>query len=187
VKKVIAIVLVIGAGFWAKHRFFDASAAHVPSQTEVAAEKIGGAIASTQKVKQDERGLASMVSSLIHRGDSDKPEAKAKARMTAFMASWKDGGTSLNDAAQAAACYWSRGVKFIPDTNEIRDAADGFDRWRREKGLYTEIQSYEISDVLFRNTDPARGGDYSVVEVNVNGSVYRIGIPDKPNPLFWTN
>src|SRR5438552_3596389 len=193
-KKVIAILLVIGAAFWAKKRFTDQPAPPAKSETEVAAEKIGGTVAAARAVQStsstssvtsspSERSLSAVLSSFVH-GQSATPETKAKARLTAFMASWKEGGTSLNDAAQAAACYWSRGVKFIPDRDEIRDAADGFDRWRRDNSLYTDINSYAVGEAVQRGNDPARGGDYTVVEVAINNAIYRIGVPDKANPLF---
>ena len=101
------------------------------------------------------------------------------------MASWKEGGTSLNDAAQAAACLWSRGVPFIPSRDEIEDAANGFDRWRREKSLFVEIQSYSVGFTAHRQ-DSERG-DYTAVDVTINNVFYRVGVPDKANPIFWTN
>lgn len=187
-KKILVVVFAVGALIWAKKRFVDAPAPPpAPSKAEVTAEKVG-AIAKAHlaggKAATDERGLAAMVASLIRKEDSASPEAKAKKRMEAVMAAWKEGGTSLSDAAQAAACLWSRGVRFIPDKDEIQDAANGFDKWRRDKSLYTDVKSYAVSDVVSRESNPGRG-DYSVVEVTINGSVYRIGIPDRPNPLFW--
>ena len=187
-KKLVAVVLVAGALFWAKKRWFDAPAAPVQSKTEAAAEKLGGAIARAKAAQSTsgsgDRSLASLLGSLVHRDNASSAEAKAKARVETFMASWKEGGTSLNDAAQAAACLWSRGARFIPDQNEIRDAADGFDRWRRDHDLYTDIASYRVGDVISRGNEPGRG-DYTVIEVTINGKPHRIGVPDKANPLFW--
>ncbi len=188
-KKVLVVVFAIGALLWAKKRFLDAPAPVAPSKAEVTAEKIG-AIAKThiargQSSAPDERGLAAMVSRLIRKEDSASPEAKAKKRMEAVMAAWKEGGTSLNDAAQAAACLWSRGVWFIPDKDEIQDAAMGFDKWRQAKSLYTDVQSYTVGEVVSRGNHPGRGGDYSVIEVTINGDSYHIGVPDRSNPLFW--
>jgi hypothetical protein len=187
-KKILLVVFAIGALVWAKKRFLDAPAPVAPSKAEVTAEKIGK-IAKTHiarsKAAPDEGGLAAMVASLMPKEDSAPPEAKAKKRMEAVMASWKEGGTSLNDAAQAAACLWSRGVHFIPDKDEINDAAMGFDKWRQSKALYTDIQSYAVGEVIARENHPGRSGDYSVIEVTINGDTHRIGIPDSNNPLFW--
>lgn len=124
-----------------------------------------------------------MVTSMLHR-DSGTPEAKAKKRVEAFMAAWKLGGTSENDAAQAAACLWSRGRRFLPEQGEIQDAAMGFDKWRQAKSLYTDVLSYTVGEVVSRGNHPGRG-DYSVIEVTINGDVYRIGVPDRSNPIFW--
>ena len=175
-KKLFVVVIAVGALVWAKKRFVDAPAPPVKSETEVAAEKVGGAVSRAR--------AATMFSSLLHREDKETPEAKAKARVTAVLATWQEGGTTLNDAAQAAACLWSRNVRFIPNTQEINDAATGFDHWRHEKNLYTDVKSYSVGEVVARDTNPGRG-DYSVVEVLINGQPHRIGVPDKSNPLFW--
>jgi hypothetical protein len=205
-KKILIVVFAIGALLWAKKRFLDAPAPVVPSKAEVTAEKLGKfaktrlsggqavlpaagqptgqpAPETTSQATPEERSLAAMLTSLIHR-DAGTPEEKAKKRMEAVMAAWKEGGTSLNDAAQAAACLWSRGVRFIPDRDEIQDAAMGFDKWRRDKSLYTDVQSYTVGRVLGRDSNPGRG-DYSVIEVTINGEPHHVGVPDRNNPLFW--
>jgi hypothetical protein len=186
-KKVFALVLVVGALFWAKKRFVDEPTPPVQSETEAAAEKIGGVLASAKKGQQSApkaEGLSAMLSSLLGGSKESTPEAKAKARVETFMKTWKEGGTSVNDAAQAAACLWSRGVRFIPDKDEIQDAANGFDRWRHEKNLYVEITTYSVGDVSFRASNPGRG-EYNVLTISINGQPYRIGVPDGPNPIFW--
>lgn len=59
----------------------------------------------------------------------------ARVRFEQFMKSWKAGGVSENDAAQAAACLWSRGKYFASaDSDDLKNSVDGFDRWRRRKG-----------------------------------------------------
>lgn len=190
-KKVVAgIVLALGAIFWAKKHFIDPPPRpEPPSKLEVAAEKVGGAIAGAKALqsaaanKPDEQGISALLSSITSRKSGGTPEEKAKARLNAFLAAWKEGGTSVNDAAQAAACLWSRGVRFIPNGYEIQDAANGFDRWRHSHGLYTELQSYSVGEVVARESNPGRG-DYSMVEVEINGKTYRIGVPDAANPIF---
>lgn len=185
-KKLVVAVVLVGALVWAKKRFMDAPAAPVRSEAEAAAEKFGGAIAkakTAQAAANDAHGLSGMLGSLLHR-DAGTPEAKAKKRLETFMAAWKEGGTSLNDSAQAAACLWSRGVRFIADKEEIQDAANGFDRWRQQRDLYVEIKSYAVGEVVARDRNEGRG-DYTVVEVLINERPLRIGVPDTANPLFW--
>lgn len=123
--------------------------------------------------------------SLAGAGASDEsPEGKARQRLEQLMESWKKGGTSLNDAEQAASCLWARGKIFIVDREDLKDAVDGFDKFRRVKNLYTDINSYKIADGSTRRTEDGRG-TYTIFEVTINGSAHRLGVPDRPNPLFW--
>lgn len=85
------------------------------------------------------------IASLIGSSEPASPDAKARQRLERVMDAWKRGGTSLNDAAQEAACLWARNVIFISDREDLKDAADGFDKFRRAKSLYTDIASYDIA------------------------------------------
>jgi len=150
VKKVFVVAAIVGALWFARNQFF-------PSST-------GGSWPSF---------LASILPG------SKSPEKVVKERFEKFMQSWKEGGVSLNNAEQAAACLWSRGVVFINNVDELRDAAEGFDRWRKGKGLYVQEIRYEVGEYR-------RDGDHTVVEVTINGSRSQVGIPDTANPMFWT-
>jgi len=209
-KKLFVIAIIVGGLLWAKKHFSDKpDAPRTPTKEEVIAEQIGrtaaarglkvhssagaaatdtAAAAAALTATVDEKtasGLLAQIQNMLHKQDAaTTPEEKAKARVEKFMASWKQGGTSLNDAAQAAACLWSRGVPFIPSKDEIEDAANGFDRWRKEKDLFVEIESYSVGDATHR-TDSQRG-DYTEVDVMINRALYRLGVPDKANPIFWT-
>jgi hypothetical protein len=176
VKKFLAVVVIAGALFWAKKHFMDKPSAESPAAEE---KPTPGNPTSV-----DTKTLTSVLSSVVHRDSNEPPEVRARARMDAFMSTWKEGGTSLNDAEQAAACLWSRGKRFITDRDEIQDAANGFDRFRRDKDLYTRIQDYQIQDAVERGHDEGRG-DFTIFTVKINGVVHKIGVPDKPNPLFW--
>ncbi|HEX7680477.1 MAG TPA: hypothetical protein VF713_20260 [Thermoanaerobaculia bacterium] len=200
-KKIVLIVLAVGGLLWAKKHYIDKSDdVKTPTKEEEIAEKIGRSgglklhstaaagtdgAASTSTVDQNSMsGLVSSITNMLHKEQAATPEARAKARVDKFMASWKEGGTSLNDAAQAAACMWSRGVPFIPNAQEIQDAANGFDQWRKEKDLYREIESYSVGEAT-RRQDRDRG-DYTEIDVMINHATYRVGVPDKANPIFWT-
>src|SRR5258708_4611434 len=144
-------------------------------------------IGETQKPaapEQDQGRIATLINQVFHGGNSGTPEDKARIRMKAFMRAWKEGGTSLNDAEQAAACLWSRGKVFIPDRDEIQDAYNGFTKFRRDKDLYTAINEYAIADTIDRAHDEGHG-DYSTFAVTINGKTYLMGVPDKANPIFW--
>ena len=116
-------------------------------------------------------------------GSSDAPEKKARKRLDAMMQAWKDGGTSGNDAERTAMCLWARGVRFVGG-EEFRDAADGFDRFRRSKDLYTDIKSYSIDGDGKRGSIEGRGA-YTELAVTINGTQHKVGVPEKENPIFW--
>jgi len=204
-KKIFFIAIAVGGLLWAKKHYIDKTdAVRVPTKEEEMAEKIGrasalrlhstaatstadaaAAVASTATVDPKEAsGLMAAITNMLHKQAPATPEARAKERVEKFMSLWKEGGISLNDSAQAAACMWSRGVPFIPSRDEIEDAANGFDRWRKEKDLYRDIESYSVGETT-RRQDRQRG-DYTEVDVMINHSTYRLGVPDKANPIFWT-
>jgi hypothetical protein len=172
--QVVAFVLLIVALVWAKKHFLDKPAAEPAVQPQQVAAP-----------SADEGRVATLVNRVFHGGNSGTPEDRARIRMKAFMQAWKQGGTSLGDAEQAAACLWSRGKIFIPDRDEIQDAYNGFTKFRRDKDLYTAITEYAIADTIDRAHDEAHG-DYSTFAVTINGKSYLMGVPDKANPIFWT-
>ncbi|HEY6136895.1 MAG TPA: hypothetical protein VI670_03945 [Thermoanaerobaculia bacterium] len=116
-------------------------------------------------------------------GSGAKAEVKARKRLDAFLEAWKAGGTTGNDAEQAAACLWARGVRFTGG-EEFRDAMDSFDRFRRSKDLYGEIASYSVDGGPVHGNIEGRGA-YNEFAVTINGAQHKIGVPEKENPLFW--
>ncbi len=185
---------MIVALVWGKKHFLDKPPAEAttsetsPSKTSAAIVNLTGTQAPQAPAPAeggDVNRIASLINTVFRGGGSNaSPEDKARIRMKAFMQAWKEGGTSLNDAEQAAACLWSRGKVFIPDRDEIQDAYTGFTKFRRDKDLYTTITEYAIADTLDRAHDEAHG-DYSTFAVTINGKTYLLGVPDKANPIFW--
>ena len=131
-------------------------------------------------VAKGESGSLSMFSH-----NSASPEGKARTRLEKFMESWKKGGTTLNDAEQIAISQWARGVNFIPDREDLNDAVTGFDRFRRQKDLYTDITSYSIQDGPGKRRTAEGHGTYTFFDVTINGTAHQLGVPDTANPIFW--
>jgi hypothetical protein len=186
---------MIVALVWGKKHFLDKPPAEPTAAVETTRSKPSATIVNltgTQAPQApaaaeggDQSRIATLINTVFRGGGSNlSPEDKARIRMKAFMQAWKEGGTSLNDAEQAAACLWSRGKVFIPDRDEIQDAYNGFTKFRRDKDLYTAINAYAIADTLDRAHDEAHG-DYSTFAVTINGRTYLMGVPDKANPIFW--
>ena len=127
--------------------------------------------------KQMSSGSSPSMLQSIGIGSSQNP---AQERFEKFMKSWKDGGVSLNDAEQAAACRWARGKAYLAGEDEVRNAAESFDRWRKAKGLYVQDIDYKIGDYRVE-------GDHTIADVTINGTKYRIGIPKDASPMFWAD
>jgi hypothetical protein len=184
--QILGFVLMIVALVLAKRRFLDKPPAE-PAAIETTTSKADGSPPPAQPAtasETEEGRIATLLNRVFHGGNSGTPEDKARIRMKAFMQAWKEGGTSLGDAEQAAACLWSRGKIFIPDRDEIQDAYNGFTKFRRDKDLYTTIKEYAIADTIDRAHDEAHG-DYSTFAVTIDGKTYLMGVPDKSNPIFW--
>jgi hypothetical protein len=185
--QIVGSVLMIVALVLAGKRFLDKPPTE-PATVETTSSKPDNSLPPSQPAAApdaaDQGRVATLINQLFHGGSKGTPEDKARIRMKAFMEAWKEGGTSLGDAEQAAACLWSRGKIFIPDRDEIQDAYNGFTKFRRDKDLYTTIKEYAIADTVDRAHDENHG-DYSTFAVTINGRTYLMGVPDKSNPIFW--
>jgi len=187
--QVVAFIAVLSALVWAKKTYLDKPKpseqvstapirASVPRTTSAAPQPESQP--QTATLQEENNAIANLLNKFA---GPKKPEDRARARLESFMAAWKEGGTSLNDARQAAACLFSRGMRFIPNADEIRDAYNGFVAFRREKNLDTAITDYSVGNGM-RDHDDAHG-DFTQFDVTINGVGYTMGVPDKPNPIFW--
>lgn len=205
--QVIAFIAVLVGLVWAKKNFIDApkqqpeelaAPIHADSLPSKAFRTSDPAPASQPKpqpqfdfqapaapVTATSQEEDNAISKLLHKfTGAGAPQDRARVRIKAFMQAWKEGGTSLNDSEQAAACLFARGKLFIPDQQEIRDAYEGFVAFRKAKNLYTDIADYSIGDPPVRSHDEVHG-DYTEFDVTINNYPHTIGVPDKANPLFW--
>ncbi len=210
-KVVLAVLVTVGGVVWARKHFSGEAGAVNPAAQERPVSAVGepqsasrpdaAGTGSSGTAESTTSGdppptfkLLAELKGMLHKGVGKlTPEEHAKVRVEQLMAAWKLGGTSTNDAAQAAVCLYARGVRFIPNTQEVVDAAAGFDKFRKEKGLFnSQIESYSVGEATPR-TDQR---PYTAVVVTINGSVYQVGVPDRnpayketeieaETPLFW--
>jgi len=124
-KKLFAVLIAVGAILFVRKHYYSAPEPAPATKAEQTAEAIGRiAKKEIDSGRDPKKAVSSYLSGLMHGGASQEaaaPEQKAKERMETFMGYWQKGGVSLNDAEQSAACMWSRGVPFIPESNEIQD------------------------------------------------------------------
>lgn len=107
----------------------------------------------------------------------------AEARVEMMMEGWRTGGTGSGGDIQEAVSMWWKGVRFIPDELELTEARDEFDRWRRAKGLYKRIDSWEIT-----STSSVKGAypPTTVVSVEIDGKSYGMRVA-KGETIEWAN
>jgi len=186
-KKLFAVLIAVGAILFVRKHYYGSSEPAPPTKAEQTAEAIGRVAKKEMDAGRDpKKAVSSYLAGLMHgtsREAPAAPEQKAKERLEAFMGYWQKGGVSLNDSEQAAACMWARGVTFITDKDDIQDAVNGFDRWRRDRDLYHSLNEYAIGPPQ-RRTDAGRG-DFTAFDVVIDGTKYVVGVPDGPNPMFW--
>lgn len=186
-RKILLVLIAMGAVLFVRKHYFAPPEVVQPTKAEQTAEAIGRVARKEMEAGRDpKKGVAAYVAGLLH-GDANAtaaaPEQKAKERIESFMSYWQKGGVSLNDAEQAAACMWARGVVFVPDKDELQDAVNGFDRWRRERDLYHSLGEYSVGPPQ-RRSDASRG-DFTAFDVTIDGTKYTVGVPDGANPMFW--
>lgn len=108
--------------------------------------------------------------------------AEAEERVNAVLAGMQEAGDSTSVTLQEAVCRWYNGKRFVSDAFEQEAAADGFDRWRRERNLYNrKIASYEI---VSSELVPDAERTTVLVTVTIEGKTHRIEVPEK-RKMSW--
>jgi hypothetical protein len=92
-------------------------------------------------------------------------------------------GRGTDDKIQTATCLWYANKVAILDLGALGRAADGFDEWRIEKGLYRGIDSFEILGSSFEGEPDDK---VVIVRVTIDGEEHAVRVPEK-RPLSWAD
>lgn len=112
-------------------------------------------------------------------GCSMMAERPTRNRVTAMMEGWKKAGSASDGNMQEAISMWFNGSRYIPDDVMLTRARRSFDDWRRQKGLYVEIQSWEINAIEERPDVPGM-----VVALTIDGKPYEMQV-ESGEPIAW--
>jgi hypothetical protein len=80
---------------------------------------------------------------------------------------------------ETAICYFWAGKPRIRDYDDLNNASDTFDRWRREKDISAYITEYTIEGAVIE-------GDDVIVFVTIEGKPMSMRVPEK-KPITWSD
>jgi hypothetical protein len=123
--------------------------------------------------------LAGLLLASLLPGCSMMAERPTRIRVTAMMDGWKKAGSASDGNMQEAISMWFNGSRYIPDDVMLTRARKSFDDWRRQKDLYVEIQSWEISSIEQRPDVPGM-----VVALTIDGKPYEMQV-ERGEPIAW--
>jgi hypothetical protein len=112
-------------------------------------------------------------------------ESAAKTRVRFILQTIKDHGSGTDTAIQTAICRWRNDKIFISDSAEQAEAADAFDAWRHQGGIYPTLQAFAVDEKVQerRDTDP-EGTFY--VAATIDGVPRRLRVPAKAQ-ISWAD
>jgi hypothetical protein len=111
--------------------------------------------------------------------------AQFKHRMEARVKRVLEGSRSSGDrptvTQQEAICRWWADMIMISDDWELGRAADAYDKWRIEGGIYDNLTAFEITSVeIVTGASP----ETAIVAGSVDGKPFEMKVPDA-EPISW--
>lgn len=116
-------------------------------------------------------------------GIYEKAELKHRmeVRVKRVLEGSRSGGGPPTVTQQEAICRWWADMILISDQWELGRAADAYDRWRREGGIYDNLTAFEITSVqIVEGATP----DTAIVAGSVDGRPFEMKVPDA-EPISW--
>lgn len=122
--------------------------------------------------------IAVAVGVLLFWAAGPKYDKLAAKRVDEMMKEMKQ-GTGVEQ--QLAIGIWAKNHPKISDEQELAWAADHYDQFRKEKGIYRKLDSYKIvSSELVKDVTPPT----AIVTVDIEGKTYKMRVPEK-QPISW--
>jgi hypothetical protein len=105
-----------------------------------------------------------------------------KVRVRRVLEGSRSGGGPPTVTQQEAICRWWADKIMISDQWELGRAADAYDRWRQEGGIYDNLTAFEITSVeLVEDASPKT----AIVAGSVDGKPFEMKVPEA-EPISWT-
>jgi hypothetical protein len=104
-----------------------------------------------------------------------------EVRVRRVLEGSRSGGERPTVSQQEAICRWWADMILISDNWELGRAADAYDKWRREGGIYDNLTAFEITSVeIVEGASP----DTAIVAGTVDGKPFEMKVPDA-EPISW--
>ncbi len=116
---------------------------------------------------------------------SEGTESAAKTRVRFILQTIKDHGTGTDTALQTAVCRWRNDKVFIAVPGEQAEAADAFDNWRQQGGIYPTLQTFEVAEKVQERHEADPEGTY-YVSATINGVARLLRVPPKAQ-IGWAD
>lgn len=182
-RRVAAVIAVVVLLIWAKVHF---SAKPQDPTMEQMAEKLGRETRERMaRQNQPATGLQIKETSteapaptVVATPEQESPDEKAKARVDAMFSALQ----AKNEAK--AALIWSAAApnnKYPDYPQNNPGIVEKFKKFLSEHPVPENFQAYEIRTATYMDVN-----QYTTVDVDVNGTGYHLGVPDKGGPIFWT-
>ena len=113
----------------------------------------------------------------------EKAELKhqMEVRVKRVLEGSRSGGDRPTVSQQEAICRWWADMIMISDNWELGRAADAYDKWRIEGGIFDNLTAFEITSVeIVEGASP----DTAIVAGSVDGRPFEMNVPDA-EPISW--
>jgi hypothetical protein len=116
---------------------------------------------------------------------SEGTPSAAKTRVRFILQTIKDHGNDTSTELQTAICRWDSDLIVISDRDELGQALDAFDAWRKLGNIYPTLHSFEVDDKVEdrRANDPE---NTYYVAVKIDGVPRHLRVPPKAR-LRWVD
>jgi hypothetical protein len=111
----------------------------------------------------------------------DQKIRQAKTRVNAVLrgiTQHEDQGPAVGDE-ETALCRWWRDKARLFDRDELDEASNAFDEWRKEMNIYPYINEYTIDHAVMDGNDV-------IVFVTIDGLGLAMRVPEKDR-ISWTD
>jgi hypothetical protein len=112
-------------------------------------------------------------------------ESGAKTRVKFILQTIKDHGAGTDTALQTAVCRWFSDKIYIADRDEQAAAADAFDTWRQEGGIYPTFQTYQVDEKAQERHSGDPEGTYYVA-ATIDGVARLLRVPPR-GQIGWAD
>jgi hypothetical protein len=112
-------------------------------------------------------------------------ESAAKTRVRFILQTIHDHGSGTDVNLQTAMCRWYNDKIYVSDVSTQAEAADAFDKWRQQGGIYPDLQTFEVEEKAQDKHDADPEGTWYVA-ARINGLSRLLRVPPRAQ-ITWAD